>query len=175
MIYREGDLTMRPFIEVDLPYYTKWCNDPEVTKYCAEGRFPFSVTSFMNEVLAGRYIVWTLEVGDTPIGFTLYRNLDMINRSGEGDIMIGEPDLWNEGYGTLVGIWGVSHGFDKLNLHRVYCHCSSKNIAAIRANEGRGARREGTYKDAMWINGEWTDRICFAITKPEWDALRRQG
>lgn len=75
---------------------------------------------------------------------------------------------WGQGFGTEAAGALIKFGFEKLNLHRIWANCDVLNFGSQRVLEKNGMRREGCFKKAAFIKGEWCDDYHYAILKEEW-------
>ncbi len=71
--------------------------------------------------------------------------------------MIGDKSFWNQGYGTESVCLLVQHGFDSLNLNRIFLHVFETNPRAIRAYEKAGFKLEGRERQAEFKDGRYID------------------
>jgi RimJ/RimL family protein N-acetyltransferase len=95
-------------------------------------------------------------------------NIDWRNRSGEVGIMIGEKACWNQGYGTETMQRLLEHGFNTLNLHRIWLQVYAKNPGGIRAYEKAGFTHEGTLRQAHYQHGKYYDVHIMSVLREEW-------
>lgn len=65
----------------------------------------------------------------------------------------------NRGYMTALISLIVSHGFEKLHLHRIEANVMPWNKRSLRVLEKNGFEREGLAKKYLKINGVWEDHI----------------
>ncbi len=83
--------------------------------------------------------------------------------------MIGDKTYWNRGYGTEAVRLLVKHGFNTLNLNRIFLHVFENNPRAIRAYEKAGFVHEGRERQAEFTEGEYMDVLVMSILKDEFD------
>ena len=178
----------------DLPTFVKWLNDPEVRQGILIYH-PFSQAEEENwyEGMLKHPIdehVLGIEVrlpservgmpkleGETStqaeeehwklIGSLAFTNVDWRNRSSEFGIMIGDKAYWNQGYGTEAVHLLVKHGFNTLNLNRIFLHVFENNPRAIRAYEKAGFVHEGKLRQAEFKDGMYIDILVMSILKDE--------
>jgi RimJ/RimL family protein N-acetyltransferase/catechol 2,3-dioxygenase-like lactoylglutathione lyase family enzyme len=62
----------------------------------------------------------------------------------------------------------LAHGFKTLKLHRVYLDIDPQNTRSIAVAERAGFRREGTFRQAFFRDGEYLDSIFYAMLYEEW-------
>ena len=69
----------------------------------------------------------------------------------------------------------VDHCFEQAGLHRVEANVRPDNAASLRVVRKLGFREEGLHPRLLFIDGQWRDHLCFAMTaedQPE-GVLRR--
>jgi RimJ/RimL family protein N-acetyltransferase len=147
----------------DLPTFVRWINDPEV-QHGIGIYLPYSMLdeelwfeetrkrSADEHNLAIEVLLANIKDGEPEsqitqeswklIGSCGFFNLDQRNRSSEFGIMIGEKGYWNKGYGTEAVRLLCQHGFNTLNLNRIYLSVLENNPRAIRAYEKVGFTHE---------------------------------
>ncbi|MHA2257274.1 MAG: GNAT family N-acetyltransferase [Promethearchaeota archaeon] len=155
--------------------YQKWMTDPEITQYLSIFR---PITREMEEdwynqlqKRANDFLFSILridnEFSDELIG-NCDINVDWKNRVGSCGIVIGEKIHHGKGYGTEAMRLLVNYGFSTLNLNRIELQAHSFNVRALKSYEKVGFKKEGTRRDAIYINGEYYDSIVLGILKEEW-------
>jgi RimJ/RimL family protein N-acetyltransferase len=102
------------------------------------------------------------------IGNTGLHDVDAVNRTAEFGIVIGEKDYWNRGYGTKATKLTLRHGFENLNLNRIYLEVFETNPRAMKAYESAGFMREGILRQAIFKNSRYIDVILMSILQSEW-------
>ena len=178
MIY--GDqVRFRAIEKEDLPYYVKWLNDPEVR----QGLSMITPLSMADEE------DWfeehqkkppfekplAIEIQPDPqkdawvfVGNCGFFGIDWVSRSAEIGIHIGEKKYWDKGFGTKAMRLLLKHGFESLNLHRLWLRVFEYNQRAIRAYEKTGFTLEGRYRDGQYFEGEYADVLLMSILQTEW-------
>ncbi|MCL4559372.1 MAG: GNAT family N-acetyltransferase [Chloroflexi bacterium] len=176
-------LRLRALERSDIPLFVRWFNDPEVT----DGLLTYLPLSTSDEER------WFDEMLKTPpdqhplsievlegekwvlIGNCGYQNIDYRCRLGEIGIVIGEKAYWNKGYGTEAMRLMVRHGFETLNLNRVFLHVYATNQRAIQSYEKVGFVHEGRLRQDMYKNGAYIDVLVMSILRSEWESARAKG
>ena len=154
--------------------YIHWFDDDEVCRQNSHHKFPFyeeELRSYIdslrnNKTMLVLAIIEKLE--DIHIGNISLQNIDFINRSAEFAIIIGEKSFWGKGYGKEAVSMIVRHGFETLNLNRIYCGTFFENVGLIKLVEFLGFKQEGIRRKAMYKNGNYVDIIEFGLLKSEW-------
>ncbi len=62
----------------------------------------------------------------------------------------------------------LKHGFDTLNLNRIYLRVFSNNVRAIRCYEKAGFVQEGRFRQAHYQDGEYWDVLVMSVLRSEW-------
>jgi RimJ/RimL family protein N-acetyltransferase len=165
----------------DLPTFVRWINDPEVraglgiyqpfSQAEEDGWFERMLTRPPDEhVLAIEARDSKSEEGQeswTLIGGCGFGSIDWHNRAAEFGINIGEKMYWNQGYGTESVRLLVKHGFETLNLHRIFLRVLDTNPRAIRTYEKAGFTHEVRMRQAEFRNGKYIDMLVMSILRDE--------
>ena len=101
------------------------------------------------------------------LGVVYLLNIDQIIRSAEFAIMIGSKQDQNKGVGTKATQLMLSHGFNNLNLNRVYLEVLENNHAAVSVYEKCGFTQEGRLREAAYKNGSYCDLLVMSILRKE--------
>lgn len=177
MIYGKR-IRLRGVERSDLPKYYEWVNDPEVNEGLAI-YLPLSMTDEENwfervgqRDQAEKPLALEAKQGKTwkLIGNCTFFNIEWTPRSGEVGIMIGDKSTWNKGYGTETMQLLLKHGFETLNLNRIYLRVYSSNPRARRSYEKAGFVLEGSMRQAVYQHGSYADILFMSVLRSEWDA-----
>lgn len=171
------NIRLRAIERTDIPRFVRWMNDPEVTQYLLMSS-PLSTAmeeKWFDAQLErpphqGQIFAIEVKVADdwVHIGNSGLHDVDPVNHSAEFGIVIGEKDYWNKGYGTQATRLTLRHGFEHLNLHRIYLEVFETNPRAMRVYEATGFTREGVQRQAIFKNGRYIDEIIMSILQSEW-------
>ena len=186
-MYSDKELSLIPFTEKDShdETYRSWFNDVKVTKYNSHGLFPLTGEKFEAFVkgLHKEHIVFKIVItqqlndaslygvkfngGDRNIwiGNCSLQSFNWINRSAEFAIVIGNTNFWGRGYAKRALKLLLYHGFNKLNLHRIWTGTTANNIGMQMAAKGLGMRFEGQSIDGVFLDGRYVDVFHYGILK----------
>lgn len=175
-----GDqVRLRAIEKEDLPKYVKWLNDPEVR----------SGLSLIMPLSQAEEEIWfeetlkkspyerplAIEIQPDPnidewvfVGNCGLFGIDWQNRLAEIGIHIGEKDFWDQGFGTRAMKLILKHGFENLNLHRIWLRVFEHNRRAIRSYEKTGLTVEGKFREAQFRDGKYSDVIIMSMLANEW-------
>ena len=104
------------------------------------------------------------------IGNTGLHNVEPVHLAAEFGIMIGEKAYWNKGYGREAARLTLKHGFEHLNLNRIYLHVYENNLRGIKAYEAAGFVHEGVLREGVYKNGRYLNLLVMSVLHSEWNA-----
>lgn len=174
---------LRAIERADLARFVVWLNDAEVRRGISQS-FPVS------QVLEERWFDSMLELAreEQPFAVDVRRGRRWIHagscglfrfdrqaRSAELGIMLGEKTLWGRGYGTDTMRILVRHGFDTLNLNRIYLRVYESNLRAMRVYDRLGFREEGRLRQDHYVDGEYEETVIMGLLREEWRPTARDG
>lgn len=119
-----------------------------------------------------RFVICRLE-DDTAVGRTDLFEIDRQHGSAAFGITIGDPAMWNRGYGTDAVRALVDFAFGQLRLERVWLDTDAHNVRAQAAYKKAGFVREGVLRHTFYQDGRWSDDVRMAMLRDEWEALDR--
>lgn len=172
-------IRLRAADKTDIDGFLTWVNDPEVTENLMLV-WPMSrieeerwYENMLERPTSEHVLVIDIKNREHPgewraIGTCQFIQFDWRNRSAELGIMIGEKSCWNQGYGTETMQLLLEHGFNTLNLHRIWLQVYAKNTRGIRAYEKAGFIHEGKFRQAHYQHGRYYDVHLMSVLKDEW-------
>ena len=176
----EGErIILRAWERDDLPVFTRWLNDPEVTVYVGRPFPNLSLeqeTAFYDETLEEngyRYVIVVKESG-VMVGTCSFYHRDERNRAVEVGIIIGEKDYWSQGYGREALKLMLKIGFEGLGMNRIWLRHVDFNGRGHRAYEAAGFREEARMRQSVWVNGAMRDDVFMSVLAEEYWAQRGQ-
>jgi diamine N-acetyltransferase len=180
MIYGNR-IRLRSIERSDLERFVQWMNDPDVIDGLSL-YLPLSTIEeerWFERVLerpqAERPLMIEARMADDnwlPIGTTGYFDFDWRVRSAELGISIGDKSQWDQGFGTeALSLW-LKHGFETLNLNRIYLRVFDFNQRAIRVYEKIGFVHEGRQREGMYKHGRYVDVLMMSVLRSEWEGMK---
>ena len=164
-----GDsIILRPITMEDTEKVVRWRNNPEVRKnFIYRGEFTYETHRHWMEtkVASGdviQYIILTKE-SLTPVGSVYFRDVDRKNNCAEYGIFIGEDSARKRGIGKETAKLFTRYGLNDLGLHRISLRVLSGNDAAYRTYESAGFKKEGIFRDMVFLDGEYRDVIFMSL------------
>jgi RimJ/RimL family protein N-acetyltransferase len=147
------DLAFRP---VDMMAHQQWWQslgtDP--------GKVVFAIRKITNPVI---------------IGYLQITGINVVHRSAEIGIRIGEENNRGQGYGKEALRLGLDFCWNHVNLNRVHLTAFKHNVRAIGAYKAAGFRKEGVLRKAAFIGGDWVDLVVMAALRPAQKARRQSS
>jgi RimJ/RimL family protein N-acetyltransferase len=174
---RGEQTTLRPLVQEDLPLLHRWLNDPEVMRWWegrdhpasfdrVEARFRRSIDGSDREL--HRYMIETLGAEPRTIGLVQHGRIPPRVRNVQIDVLIGESDCRDSGYGTDALRAFLAHLFGDLRVHRVWHWIRAGNEGALRSAEKLGFVREGLLREHDWLEGRYVDVAIYGLLASEW-------
>jgi RimJ/RimL family protein N-acetyltransferase len=171
-----GDLCyLRPLERADIEgNWLHWFNDPEVTRYMLRGTMPTTVesqTAFYESVVTGSDSDLVLAIvsrdDDVHLGNIGLHRIDWQHGSAEYGIVVGERDHWGRGVATEATRLICRHGFERLNLHRIWLGVIAEHEAAIRVYRRAGFVEEGRHREEVLRDGRRCDVLIMGLLRGE--------
>ena len=124
-----GDkIYLREIEEADLnENYQQWLNNEEICQFNDHHRFPYYKQNmeeyYNNTIKTKNNLVLAIidKKTDKHIGNVSLQEIDLINKTVELAIIIGNKEYWSKGVGGEAVRLMINHGFSQLNLNRIYC------------------------------------------------------
>lgn len=88
-----------------------------------------------------------------------------MDRNAEFAILMGDKDSWGKGFAKQAASLICWHGFQELNLHRIYCGTHADNLAMARLAAHLQMKSEGCYREALFKRGSYADALRFGVLK----------
>lgn len=159
--------------------YLNWFNDLDTSKYTSHASYPMTKERALeyiqhsNKPLSST-IVWAIYSNNIHIGNTCLTSIDYHNRSAEFGIIISKTHH-KKGIGIKVLDQLLWHGFNKLNMERIWLGTSILNIGMQKVAEKAGMKLEGRYMHGMFHQGKYIDTLVFGIIKYRYGRIKKEG
>jgi len=187
-IYENEYIFLSPFGELELqnPNYRAWMHSPVVTRHNSHGLFPYTedqARDFHESIKKKERIVFAIyskrghkdAPGETYpphlVGNCTLQSINMINRSCEFAIVIGDVRYWGMGFGQMALRFCLQHAFQRLGMHRVWTGTAQSNIGMQKVAEKCGMIWEGNFRQAVFLNGAFEDVVEYGILKSDWSVV----
>jgi RimJ/RimL family protein N-acetyltransferase len=178
---RGQQTTMRAMTRDDLKLLHKWLNDPEVMRWWdgrdhpatfdrVEARFRRSVEGSDRE--SERFMIEVEQDGETrAIGMVQYTRVQPRARNTQIDVLIGEPEFRDSGYGTDALRALLKHLFETQKVHRVWHTMQAGNARAHKSAEKIGFVKEGVLREHDQVEGKYVDVVVYGMLANDWKNL----
>jgi len=174
-------LWLRDFHLSDWPAVHTYACDPEVTKYLEWGpNSELDSRRFVERATSLSYLDPRVDFdlaivtngNDRLIGAVSLHIDSLVEREGWIGYCL-HRDFWGKGYATEAAYNLLNHGFQKLNMRRVYATAAPDNVGSINILQKIGMQHEGTLKSHKLVRGVWRDTELYAILDHEFTPPRR--
>jgi diamine N-acetyltransferase len=174
---------LRAMEKDDLPRFVAWFNDPDVRrnlliyKPLSMGQEEKWYQDILNRPIDEHPLCIEVLEGSNwvMIGNTGFLNINTHDRSAEVGISLGNKQFWDQGFGTDSLRLLVDHGFNQMNLNRIYLHVFETNLRGIRCYEKVGFKHEGRLREARFLDGKYIDVLVMSILKHEWKITKKKN
>jgi [ribosomal protein S5]-alanine N-acetyltransferase len=151
--------------------YPHWFEDQEVCKYNSHGKFAKNsdwFRSYYESANREDRVVWAICHRDQGhVGNISLQELSFVNRNAEFAILIGDGRHRGKSVGTNAGLILLRHGFQKLNLERIYCGTAATNIGMQKLASQLGMAEEGRRRNHLFLEGEFVDMLEYGLLREE--------
>lgn len=153
--------------------YVAWLNDPEVTRYLHTGRLPATKTSVREYVARFQRSTTDLIFAITDrqteqhIGNVTLNRIDWINRTADTGLLIGRKEFWGRGYAAEAWSLVIDYAFRRLGLRKIVAGAVADHAPSIAALKKLGFVVEGTFRQEMFVDGEYRDVLRLGLLREE--------
>lgn len=150
-------------------------NNKETSKYLGGNTPSYSEKDisnwidYHNNCENERLFVIQDKVNNKVIGHIGLYNINLIVKSAEYAILIGNDEYLGKGVGKQVTSLILKYGFNELGLNRIYLSLIKENLAAFNLYKKMGFVNEGCLRQAVLKNDIYYDSVLMSILKFEYD------
>lgn len=171
-------ILLREITSSDIKQINHWRNDKELIDFLGANYMYTSET--IDEIWYQNYInnrskqIRLAIIDDEKnkhIGNVYLTEIQSVNRSAEFSILIGEKEYWSKSIGEDVTNTVINHGFNDINLNRIYLYVLSDNERAIKMYKKLNFKEEGILREAVFKNGEYKDFLLMSILSKEYSKI----
>lgn len=158
--------------DVDGPWL-EWFNDQANTHYMYNGTWPTNREGhleYYEQVRSSRdnlVLAICLNEDGRHIGNLGLHDINWMYRRAELGIIVGDTQVQGRGVATEALRLILAHGFNRLNLHKVFLRVEEDNGAARRAFEKAGFRDEGILRDEIYHHRRWRNSVYMGVIAEE--------
>ncbi len=159
---------LSPLEEEDYSLFSKWVIPSKVSAL-ARGALDFASTEeIKKDIQYGntRYAM-VLTHDDRKIGFVSWQPQKYEGSYVLGGV-IGDPELWDNGYGAEASILIMDYLFHFKNAHKIQFVNGLYNLRTIRFLMKNNVMIEGILRDHFFIDGQYQDAVVSSILRHEY-------
>ena len=173
-----NNVRLRALTITDLPLTLRWHNQPEIVEMYSGHPFPVNEEmerKWYDKTLTSNYptTVFGIELIQEQklIGITVLRQINLLNRSADTAIYIGDKEERGKGYSRAALLLTLAFAFDDLGLHRVELSVREDNAKAIKLYDHAGFKKEGILRDAKRIKNRYVSLMIMSILRDEFEEV----
>lgn len=177
--YLAGERTMlRGVRREDLKHFGDWWDNADVTFYMESGWRPATdqILEAFFETATNNHnaVVFMIEEQKTGqlIGTCGLYEIFWPGRRAELRILIGEPSMFDKGYGTEATLTTLAYGFERLNMEVIHLGVSASNVRAVRSYEKAGFIQEGVRRNYVYSRGKYHDAVMMSVLRQDYMASK---
>jgi RimJ/RimL family protein N-acetyltransferase len=118
---------------------------------------------------------FAIEADGKFIGQCALFNDDLVGRTSEIGITIGDKDYLGRGYGRDAIQVLVEYAFTFRNLRKLWLRVHAMNERARRSYTSCGFSEEGRLRSHVWSNGAFDDLIIMGLLVGDWTKRKSDG
>jgi RimJ/RimL family protein N-acetyltransferase len=169
-------IKLRALTSTDLDKTFKWNNQDDISDLYLGHPFPVNPEiekCWYDKILTSNFptTVFGIELVENNLllGISLLKNINLINRSAEFAIYIGDKEYRGKGLSKEATLETLTFGFHKLGLNRIYLKVLEENEAAINLYLSTGFKQEGVLRKNVFKNNQFKSDLVMAILKDEFN------
>jgi len=153
--------------------YPVWLNDEEACAGNSHHVFPYvrekaqAYIEKANRASDSLILAMVLQESNQHIGNIALQEINWIYKTAELAVLLGEKEHWGKGYSLEAAKLLMTHGFNALNLNRIYCGTFETNVGMQKLAKSLGMKQEGVRRKAVYKNGNYLDLIEFGLLREE--------
>jgi RimJ/RimL family protein N-acetyltransferase len=167
-------IRLRALTMADREKTFSWHNQDDISDLYSGHPFPVNIeieNKWYEKILTTNFpiTVFGIEMLESNllIGISLLRDINMINRTAEFAIYIGDKEYRGKGLSTEATIETLRFGFYKLGLNRIFLKVLEENEPAIKLYDSVGFKKEGFLRNAIFKNNCFKNELLMAILLEE--------
>lgn len=172
----KNNIRLRALTLADIDKTLAWHNQEDISDLYAGNPFPVNIemerkwyekilTSNIPITVFGIELIQNIKL----IGITVLKEINLINRSAEFAIYIGEKEQRGKGYSKEATHQTLGFGFYKLGLNRIYLKVLAENEPAIKLYNAIGFIKEGELRNGVFKNNLFKNELVMSILKDEFN------
>lgn len=151
-----------------------WHNQEDISDLYSGHPFPVNIEmeqKWYEKILTSNFPVTVFGIeyieNKCLVGITVLKDINLINRSAEFAIYIGDKDYRGKGFSKEATMLTLRFGFYKLGLHRIFLKVLEENDHAISLYKSIGFVNEGLLRSSVYKNGKFLNESVFSLLSTE--------
>ena len=168
-------IRLRALTATDITKTLGWHNQEDISELYSGHPFPVNIEmeqKWYEKILISNFpiTVFGIELIENQIliGITVLKDINLINRSAEFAIYIGDKDYRGECLSREATSETLRFGFYKLGLNRIFLKVVEENEAAIELYITAGFNKEGLFRNSVFKNNRFKNELLMAVLKEEY-------
>lgn len=153
--------------------YPSWLNDAEVCQYNSHNVELYTQEMALDYISHSHQqpdllaLAVTLKSTGEHIGNMCLQRIHPVNQNAEYAVLMGNKKYWGQGYAIEAARLLCRHGFEVLNLHRIYCATHADNMGMQKLALSLGMKLEGRQRQAQFKHGVFADNVLYGMLRDE--------
>lgn len=167
-------IQLRALTSSDIEKTLNWNNQKEISDLYSGHPFPVNLEmekKWYEKILTSNFPVTVFGIEYLEkfelIGLTILKDINLINRSAEFAIYIGEKSFRGKGLALEATLETLTFGFYKIGLNRIFLKVLENNIKSIELYKKAGFVNEGLLRNSVFKNNSFQNELLMSILKDE--------
>jgi RimJ/RimL family protein N-acetyltransferase len=167
-------ILLRALSQKDIEKTLEWHNQEDISDLYSGHPFPVNremEQRWYEKILTSNFPVTVFGIeyieNHTLIGATMLKEINLINRSSEFAIYIGDKNYIGKSLSIEATLETLRFGFYKLGLNRIFLKVLEENEIAIKLYISAGFIKEGLSRNSVFKNNSFKSELLMAILKDE--------
>jgi diamine N-acetyltransferase len=169
-------IKLRALSTDDIDKTLNWHNQEDISDLYSGHPFPVNIEmerKWLEKVITSNFptTVFGIEYSENKIliGITLLKDINMINRTAEYAIYIGDEQYRGKGLSLEATLETLKFGFNKLGVNRIYLKVLEENNKAIKLYQKTGFVKEGLLRSAVFKNNVFKNELVMGLLREEFN------
>jgi RimJ/RimL family protein N-acetyltransferase len=169
-------IRLRALTISDIDKTLNWHNQEEISELYSGHPFPVNIEmerKWYEKILTSNFPVTVFGIEEIEknclIGITVLKDINLINRSAEFAVYIGDKEYRGKGLSKEASFLTLTFAFNNLGLNRIFLKVLEENEVAIKLYRSVGFIEEGKLRKSVFKNNQFKNEIVMGILKEEFN------
>jgi RimJ/RimL family protein N-acetyltransferase len=170
------NIRLRALTLSDVENTLKWHNQDDISYFYSGHPFPVNIEfekKWYEKILTSNFPVTVFGIeyvkNQTLIGITVLKDINLINRTAEFAIYIGNIEYRGKGLSLDASLETLRFGFFNLGLNRISLKVLEENKTAIKLYQKIGFMNEGILRNNVFKNNSYRNELIMSMLKEEFN------